>query len=601
MKKISLLIFFALVVGSLFAQNPAKKPNDQRHFTEPVESMAPDFSSDIEAVFAKKEQEAMIWRALQDARPSDIAVEPIILAPSDEAFTKLALAQCETCPVEDEKLKRLLGVNQAIDLPVVLRDEMAAKRGTGIGHTVRVPSGDLVWTSSLISEGASAIRVRFVNVNLGDNATLFVYNDFGQAFGPYTGTGPHGNGKFWSHTVHGDQVWIQLHVAAGTDVDAISFDIAMISHMGDGFEGATTDHRLGKADCNRNVSCVENAQCYTSWSELSGARKATAYLIYSEDSANGNSYGCSGGTMNDNNGSHRKAWLLTANHCISSENEADSVEARFGYKSNSCGTCSSSISDSVLGADIRATGNDGDFTLLELSGLPSGWGLLGWTNATVRTDDGLQLYRISHPKGSPQSFSQHEVDTSKWSNSKKIFSLPVIGTPEGQSSGSPIFKAGGTVVGQLIGVTYTGSSYDLCEANPSTWRYGDGALSYYWKSVRPYLASGSSTSYKMHVSAVSAGTSSVSIWPFKFYRGKATVTVVDELGNAVPNVTVTGQFSNGLGGTFSATTNYLGKATIIDNDVNTSKPGFTFCVTNLSHGYFNTYDSGANTTTCASR
>ena len=47
-----------------------------------------------------------------------------------------------------------------------------------------------VWTVVIHSEGARALRIYFTDFELPVGAEVYVYNDTGQAFGPYTGLGP---------------------------------------------------------------------------------------------------------------------------------------------------------------------------------------------------------------------------------------------------------------------------------------------------------------------------------------------------------------------------------------------------------------------------
>ncbi len=560
-------------------------------FCQIIEESAAELSGGGgEKILAEKEMERALWSYLNNERMTDLEKARIVVEIDPDL--KILIDA-------DEAQSRAVGVHLPVDVAVRLGREKALStskstasgHASGVGRTRLDSAGGLVWATSLQAQGASAVRIHFTNFQLPPRTALYLYNDAGQAHGPYTGTGPHGDGEFWSHTVFGEHVWIQLHSddADSAKLAEASFNITDISHLGDRFEiaklvGADAD----KADCSGNISCVENAECYD-WDDiLSSARKAVAKIIF-EDPDDGLSYICSGGLLNDQDSSDRTPWFLTAHHCLSTESAANSLEALFQYQS-SCGSCSGSYVDSVLGADLWATDNAGDFSLLELSELPSSWALMGWTNANVMDSDGTQLYRISHPKGKPQSFSQHEVVLH--SSSKYIHTENIIGTVEGGSSGSPIFRDDSKVVGQLLGVT---NDNNLC--SPTTFDTLDGAFSYYWKSVRPYLGSPSNTN-KMHVSAVAAGTQKVI---FSLFFGKATITVVDELGNVVPFATVTGTFSGGLSGTYSGITNHLGQATILHGQLKSSKPSFTFCVTNVTQAYFSTYDSASNDVTCASR
>ncbi len=549
----------------------------------------------IEKIFAEQDRQLELWSDLQKSGVA--GAEPVEL---DVWLDEAQRARLYAADKGDAQVpSNLIGVHQAVQASFSMSDwdPSGLKRDTSsLGQAARRADGSFVWTTSVRSAGASALRLRFTGFDLPKGAALYIYNDDGQAHGPYRGQGPHGSGEFWSHAVFGDTARVQLQVDAKASAlfgqRPASFEIAKISHLGDSFQLPALLSQ-NKADCSANVDCVENAECYD-WDELSSARRGVAYLSYEEEDAGGTSYGCTGGLLNDKDSSGRTPWLLTAHHCISSETEADSVEAYFQYQSN-CGSCNGSYVDSVLGADLWATESATDFTLLELSELPSSWTLMGWTNATVLDNVGELLYRISHPKGSPQSVSTHEV-VNPPSSGNRIKTENVLGTTEGISSGSPIFRDNRKVVGQLIGKTIPDRDLlDYCD--PSTFKTIDGPMSTYWKSVRPYLSSPSNT-YKMHVSEVTASVLNAGVFNFTFAR----VTVVDERGNGIPRAVVRGSFSGDVSGFSTGVTDDQGQATLINMQPvpSTSTPSFTFCVSDLTHNYFNTYDSGSNEVTCAS-
>jgi PKD repeat protein len=119
---------------------------------------------------------------------------------------------------------------------------------------------------------------------------------------------------------------------------------------------------------------------------------------------------------------------------------------------------------------------------------------LGWTSQAVAASDGGMLYRISHPAGAPQAYSEHRVDTSAptcrgWPRGPWIYSRDVVGATQGGSSGSPVVNASGQVVGQLTG----GCGYnvnDVCDSVSNA--TVDGALAYYYPEVQQWLDSGPS-------------------------------------------------------------------------------------------------------------
>ena len=95
----------------------------------------------------------------------------------------------------------------------------------------------------------------------------------------------------------------------------------------------------------------------------------------------------------------------------------------------------------------------------------------------------------------------------------------------------------------------------------------------------------------MHLSAVTLSLGRRST------QAVAAVTLLDGMGQPVPNATITGQWSGLVtGGDGSAVTGADGKATLYS--ARSSSPGtFNFCVTGASKGGM-TYDAGANLVSC---
>ncbi|MEM7587807.1 MAG: trypsin-like peptidase domain-containing protein [Acidobacteriota bacterium] len=549
----------------------------------------------FEKTRAAREAKEALWLYLDANRPSEAISAEIRgdLSPADKArlaggaFTKSSSGQT----IE------LIGLEQQVAVPIALRESQSLLRGKSLvlGDSGMTHEGDAVWATSLSSEGANGLRIHFTDFDLPTGAELYIYNDDGQAHGPYSGKGPIGTGDFWSNTVHGDQAWIQLHRPlddSGKPVE-VSFTIAALSHLGPEFQQGRSGFE--KADCSANVDCIVNVNCYDD-QPLATARRAVARIVFQVPGGTG---GCSGGLLNDSDSTDRTPWFLTANHCISTESSANSVEAFFRYDSP-CGSCDGDDSSTVLGATLRARGGypTGDFSLLELSELPSGWGLFGWTSANVRNAPGTEITILSHPQGQPQSVSEHEVITPRANKPAMIFSEIVLGTDEGGSSGAPAFISGGKVVGIHSGATLQTDPMDACD--PATFDARQGALSYFWKSVRPYLGSPSATN-KMHIASVEVESSRFIGTSGAFYWSYAIVTVADELGNGIPHAIVSGTFSGDQSGSRSARTDENGNALIIGPSFTSTASSFTFCVDDVSHEYFDTYDTASNVVTCASR
>ena len=365
---------------------------------------------------------------------------------------------------------------------------------------LRASRNSFVWTGAVRSPGAAALRLHFSDVTLPDGVELYVYSSLGEAFGPFTGRGPSARGDFWANTITGDEALVQLHYT-GTDAAAARrathLTLAGVGHMTDAFRHAVSRKAalLGdKSFCSFNASCIQNASCGSLPSAVNTAQDAIALLNWISGAF---IYTCSGGLIADTDASTQIPYLLTANHCLSKNTDAGNVEAFFQFTTPCNGSCydPDGVVPSTLGSSIVATNRTGDYTLLQLSQpAPAGSAFMGWTSAPVAFTSGVNLYRISHPGGAPQAYSQTRVDTAagtcrSWPRGSWIYSENITGSTEGGSSGSPVVNSSGQVVGQLSGACGFDVNNTCNFADNST---VDGAFASYFTSVAQYLDPGTS-------------------------------------------------------------------------------------------------------------
>jgi len=357
------------------------------------------------------------------------------------------------------------------------------------------PDGGFVWTGLATSPGASALRLHLTGFSLPPSTELYIYTDLGEAFGPYVDAGPNGDGDFWTNTVRGSSAYLQLRHRGATDADDLAgagFVVAEIAHVDPVALAASGDATPLAGFCSFNAACVENKNCVSG--EPGFVDGNLTYAVATIQFVSGGFvYICSGGLLADTDAATTIPYFLTANHCISKGREASSTEAYFQFTApcgtSSCGEPSTSLR--TVGASIKATNRTGDFTLLQLSQTPpAGSTYLGSTNAAIANSNGADLYRLSHPKGAPQAYSHHAVDTSKgtcssWPRGSWIYSQDLEGATEGGSSGSVVVNAQGLVVGQLSGACGYNVN-DVCDSESNA--TVDGALASYWSQVETFLA-----------------------------------------------------------------------------------------------------------------
>lgn len=477
---------FVLAVACLTAAAamPATAAQSLDDFLDSISQSGPQAFSERVGVYdaAKLERDrAQLHRMLIGERVAEATRTPLRIE-VDRSEIRRLLDQRD----RERSHKMLVGVNR----PVNVRVDLRGGGGDGVRRlaygAARASEDGLVWTGAATSENAFGLRVHFTGVDLPRGSALYVYNADGAAFGPYTGRGPNGTGEFWSNMVPGDAVFVQLRQPAGAP--PASFEIAGIGHVDRALIGASPQ---ASNLCSFNADCVVSASCSTS-SAVADAEDAVARILF----ASGRFlFLCSGGLLADTDTATTIPYFLTANHCISSSSEASSMEAVFLYRASSCGDTSgcsdpSSTLPTTLGATILSTSSTSDYTLMQLAEpAPAGTVLMGWNATAVANSNGTALFRISHPQGAPQAYSEHEVDTarptcSSWPRGNWIYSSDTLGATEGGSSGSPVVNSAGQVVGQLSGACGFNVN-DVCDtASNAT---VDGAFAAYFANVDQFL------------------------------------------------------------------------------------------------------------------
>ena len=374
------------------------------------------------------------------------------------------------------------------DLPV------GSSRPWGGGLLERGAIDRWTWTASFSSAGARALRLHVREAWLPRGSRVDVYGANGEAHGPYafeSGTPLEG---FWTHTVFTSPVLLRAELQA-TDpaslADARLF-VESLVHLETAFNGETVGSAAAAAITPQSQTCFVDASCVgaTEFPAIASASLAVGQLNFVDTDG---AFICSGGLLNTTTTSF-VPYLLTANHCFSSQSAASSLEVFWRYKTPSCGAPAPNPNafPSTLGSTLLATGEASDFTLVQLSqDPPDGSVFLGWTTADYAHADGTAIHRLSHPDGRPQFYSRHQIDASPsitcsgLAEGSFIYSKDVRGGTGGGSSGSPAYLEDLEVVGQELGACGTNTDDD-CDAENN--RTVDGAFRVTFPFVEQWLA-----------------------------------------------------------------------------------------------------------------
>ncbi len=355
------------------------------------------------------------------------------------------------------------------------------------GQAVRAMSktGALVWGTGVKVTDAYGLRLHLRSVELPLGTRFW-------AWGPTQPPISFGidlvssTRELWTPAVFSDILFVEVEIPASAGDENASFEIAELTEI---VPRPLTSAGDLSPRLPESVTCLQDATCFspqTAFAAINVARHAVAQLQFN---SGGQSYSCSGTLLNDIAGDGTP-YLLTAHHCFSTSAEALTLEAYFDYYTSSCHGQVPPLSTLPRsnGATLLASGAVSDFTFVRLNGAPPGRAFMGWNASPSAIPLTTTLFRISHPLGIPQSYSDSFVDTFSASCQGDqrpyfIYSVPSVGATYEGSSGSAAMLAGGQVVGQLNGIC-PGVTDPCTETNEQS----DGAFSITYQSIAQWLS-----------------------------------------------------------------------------------------------------------------
>jgi len=346
-------------------------------------------------------------------------------------------------------------------------------KGSSDGTVYQIAEGD-VRVFEVVSEGALYTRVHFKGMSLPDGARVFVYSlaNPDEYYGPYEGRGLSDDGTFWTPPMKGDGVVIEYFVPKGAEnFQSSPFKISEVAHV------YTDPMALKLGGCHNDVT--------SPWIDTA---KAVGRL---EIVVPGGVGLCTGTLLNDNDLSSDIPYVLTANHCLSTQSQAQSLRVYWNYNTGNSPPGGTPFTD---GANLLATGTTSDFTFLRLTGsLPGGLFFSGWDAATF--SGSAAAAAIHHPDGSYKriSFGTARQPTSQAECNQLGAGFQCLavdwssGVTEPGSSGSGVWKglpgdAGGA---KLIGTLTGGPS--ACGAPPANLKDFYGRFSVTYPNIASFL------------------------------------------------------------------------------------------------------------------
>ena len=192
---------------------------------------------------------------------------------------------------------------------------------------------------------------------------------FGDADGAFTVAGKDIalDGLFWSPVVGSETMTVEVSGPLAA-VRGLRLRPVQLSHFDidpaapDMLQAVTA--KIGESDsCQIDSRCVTNAP-----SGYRTAVDAVARMVFTQG---GSSYLCTGTLLNNSN-SPRRHLFWSANHCISTQTVANTLQTYWFYEAASCGGTTVATRARTLtgGATLRHNNNSRDTLLLELKAAP---------------------------------------------------------------------------------------------------------------------------------------------------------------------------------------------------------------------------------------
>ncbi|WP_311223084.1 MULTISPECIES: serine protease [unclassified Acidovorax] len=350
------------------------------------------------------------------------------------------------------------------------------------------PGGGLIAAVSVDAEGAHGLRLGVLVTQLPGSAVLRVYSQFrpsavqeisGQEVLQLIGRNQQAGDTtdaartWWTPDTGGAEATLEIELPPGTPASALQVAIPQASHVFVDLslpQEGQLDGSLATKAVNTSSSCELDAVCY---SESAGLRNAVARMTYVRD---GGGYLCTGTLLNDS-GSTRTPYFITANHCISTQTVASTLQTDWFFRAPSCNsrTLASNTVKRNGGATLLYATTATDTSFLRLNDAPPAGAVFAGWDAGARTLNSSAI-GVHHPDGDLLKISFGQIFASANCASTGGTGISCTqasalsgnfyavrwtqGLTEGGSSGSGLFQGN-----YLVGTLYGGSSGATCSAS----------------------------------------------------------------------------------------------------------------------------------------
>jgi hypothetical protein len=201
---------------------------------------------------------------------------------------------------------------------------------------------------------------------------------------------------YWSPVIEGPSVVVEIEIPADADAARVALEAPAISHLitSPGRDFALPSPKAA-ASCNLDSMCYQGT-----WGNESNA---VARIVYTSGTS---SFLCSGTLLVDRDPASAIPYFLTANHCVSTQASASSLQSYWFYRSSACDSGTRGASRTLTGgATLLYASSNTDSSLMRLNSTPpAGATYAGWLVGSI-PPLGSRITGIHHPTGDLQKIS----------------------------------------------------------------------------------------------------------------------------------------------------------------------------------------------------
>ena len=416
---------------------------------------------------------------------TEASVAPVktLVLPFDERFTH----EVRFGNLTEEEHLRIAGLPRKGATPIGIHRQPTKAQSTDLAKHISWQLTEQGWAGALTisSAGAKSIRLQlqvespgpvklnFFNFNqLGEATVLdtFTVEPQVNANSEYNRLSPSVESQvLWSPSTTGDVIGFNILVPDKLTRDNMSVIIKKLAHR---FNHAVPTHqeRLIGPEPNDQSACNSEHIVCNSGLINANAENSTAMIEF--ESSLG-SHVCSATLINDT-APGTQYFMITANHCISSDTRAGTVAVHWFYKAL---TCHARQTDNRYrktrgGSELVATSSSSDISLIKLNNSPpAGAHYAGISTASSNISIGSILESYDHPKGTWKKYARTVVErigavrfcdtngTNCQVATNRLVARRQVGLHTNGSSGAGMFNGS-----NLVAVIEGGSS-SACGAN----------------------------------------------------------------------------------------------------------------------------------------